>query len=341
MSNNPFENQSIKKERLFFLVLVVCIVFTIFIGYLFSMQVTRGMEFQNRAWAVARRTSEVPALRGEIYDRNYDTPLASNVDSFAVSIVPAETDRQKLPQIIADLAVILGTDAQVLMKKIPQADVFQSIELKDNVSYGQVVQIASNIEDFPGISWSSKPIRHYNHTASLSHVIGYVGNINTEELQLLYNKGYAANSIIGKNGIEKEYDLLLFLAEHPEGAVICVENVMENDPELILSILRRVDDPRLRMCLDVGHANLSTVDPADWIRQCAPFISHYHIHNNNGAPKEGQPSRGDLHRALGNGIIDMEAILRKAEELTPDATAAIESYEPEASVEWLKEHRFI
>ena len=209
MSNNPFENQSIKKERLFFLVLVVCVVFTIFIGYLFSMQVTRGMEFQNRAWAVARRTSEVPALRGEIYDRNYDTPLASNVDSFAVSIVPAETDRQKLPQIIADLAVILGTDAQVLMKKIPQADVFQSIELKDNVSYGQVVQIASNIEDFPGISWSSKPIRHYNHTASLSHVIGYVGNINTEELQLLYNKGYAANSIIGKNGIEKEYDLLL------------------------------------------------------------------------------------------------------------------------------------
>ena len=52
-------------------------------------------------------------------------------------------------------------------------------------------------------------MRHYNHTPSLSHVIGYVGNINTEELHLLYNKGYDANSIIGKNGIEKEYDLTL------------------------------------------------------------------------------------------------------------------------------------
>ena len=209
MSNNPFENQSIKKERLFFLVLVVCVVFVIFTGYLFSMQITRWMEYQNQAWAVARRTSEAPALRGEIYDRNYDTPLASNVDSFAVSIVPAETDRQNLPQIISALASILGTEAQILMNKIPQADVFQAIELKDNVSYGQVVQIASNIEDFPGISWSSKPVRHYNHTASLSHIIGYVGNINPEELHLLYNKGYAANSIIGKNGIEKEYDLIL------------------------------------------------------------------------------------------------------------------------------------
>lgn len=198
-----------KKERLFFLVFLVCIVFIIFTGYLFSMQVTRWMEYQNRAWAVARRTSEVPALRGEIYDRNYDTPLASNVDSFAISIVPAETNRQELPQMISRLAAILGTDSQALLKKIPNADLFQAIELKDNVSYGQVVQIASNIEDFPGITWSSKPIRYYNHTSSLSHVIGYVGNINTEELHLLYNKGYTANSIIGKTGIEKEYDLLL------------------------------------------------------------------------------------------------------------------------------------
>ena len=209
MSNKPFENQSIKKERMFFLILIVCVVFAVFSGYLFSMQVTRWMEYQNRAWAVARRTSEVPALRGEIFDRNYDAPLASNVDSFAVSIVPAETDRQNLPKIISNLSAILGTDPDSLMKKIPSSDVFQSIELKDNVTYGQVVQIASNIEDFPGISWSSKPVRHYNHTPSLSHIIGYVGNINSEELHLLYNKGYDANSIIGKSGIEKEYDLLL------------------------------------------------------------------------------------------------------------------------------------
>ena len=209
MSKNPFENQSIRRERMFFLILVVCVVFAIFAGYLFSMQVTRWMEYQSRAWAVARRTSVVPALRGEIYDRNYDAPLATNVDSFAVSIVPAETDRQHLSQILARLAKILGTEPQTLLKKIPQADVFQSIELKDNVSYAQVVQIASNIEDFPGISWSSKPVRHYNHTPSLSHVIGYVGNINSEELHLLYNKGYDANSMIGKSGIEKEYDLTM------------------------------------------------------------------------------------------------------------------------------------
>ena len=132
-----------------------------------------------------------------------------------------------------------------------------------------------------------------------------------------------------------------FLAEHDDDITICVENVKEEDPELILGILRGVDDPRLKMCLDVGHANLSSIAPTDWLRTCASFISHYHIHNNFGAPKEGRRSWGDRHLALGNGNIDMKALLTLAEELTPDATAAIESYDPESSVQWLKDNGFI
>ena len=132
-----------------------------------------------------------------------------------------------------------------------------------------------------------------------------------------------------------------FLAEHPQDVTVCLENVTENDPELLLGILRGVDDPRFRMCLDVGHANLSDIPPIEWLKVCAPFISHYHVHNNFGAPKEGRRSWGDRHLALGDGNIDMKALLELAEELTPDATAAIESYDPEGSVQWLKDNGFI
>ncbi len=131
------------------------------------------------------------------------------------------------------------------------------------------------------------------------------------------------------------------LAERDDDITICIENVMEMTPDDILAIIKGVDDPRLKMCLDVGHANLTDIPPAEWLKTCAPYISHYHIHNNFGAPKEGKRSWGDRHLALGNGIIDMKALLTLAEELTPNATAAIESYEPEASVEWLKENGFI
>ncbi len=209
MSGNIFGNDGIKRERVLFAAVCITVVFVVYACYLFSMQITRWLEYSERSWAVSRRTSEIPVFRGEIYDRNYDIPLATNVDSFEISIVTMETDRERLPEIIGNLALILKTDSSELMKKVPSADLYQPTPLKDNVSLAEISEIAVRIEDFPGIVWNSKPIRSYNHTKSLSHIIGYVGNITTEEHLALYNKGYSASSIIGKTGVEKQYEAVM------------------------------------------------------------------------------------------------------------------------------------
>ena len=73
----------------------------------------------------------------------------------------------------------------------------------------EITPIAENKEFYPGITWESRPHRYYNTEGSMSHVLGYVGQINYEELQILYNKGYTNNSILGKSGIEKTYDSYL------------------------------------------------------------------------------------------------------------------------------------
>jgi penicillin-binding protein 2 len=52
-------------------------------------------------------------------------------------------------------------------------------------------------------------VRNYQESGSLSHIIGYVGNITRDELTMLYNKGYQQGDLIGKNGIERQYDELL------------------------------------------------------------------------------------------------------------------------------------
>ena len=132
-----------------------------------------------------------------------------------------------------------------------------------------------------------------------------------------------------------------FLSEHKEDITICLENVMENEPTLITDIIKDVNNPRLRMCLDIGHANLSTVPPEKWIMECAEYIDHYHIHNNNGPASGERPYLGDKHQALSNGNIDMKAILKLAEKLTPNASASVESYEIVESAKWLRENGFI
>ena len=121
-----------------------------------------------------------------------------------------------------------------------------------------------------------------------------------------------------------------FIKELPEDMQIVLENVLEEEPEIILAIVRQVGDPRLRLCLDIGHVNAySSISVTQWLEVCFPFISHFHIHNNAGD--------WDTHSALMQGTIDMAAFLKKAEELCPEATVTLELMDGEPSVRWIKE----
>lgn len=120
-----------------------------------------------------------------------------------------------------------------------------------------------------------------------------------------------------------------FLKEDP-GVQIVLENVLETEPEMLLSIVKGVDDPRLRLCLDVGHVNVySKVPFLDWLEICAPYIRHFHLHNNEGT--------WDSHSALTDGTIPVQTLLAAIEEKRPDATITLELMEAEPSVRWLLE----
>jgi len=151
------------------------------------------------------------AQRGEIYDRQYDSPLVVNMDSFAVDIIPAEVHKESLKKSAENLAPLVSLSVEEIIEKVPDdfTSFHRPVEIKDGIDYRKIAYIAEHIDDFPGITWHSKPIRQYLNLGSLSHVIGYVGNITSEELQVLYNEGYEFNSVVGKSGIEKKYDTVL------------------------------------------------------------------------------------------------------------------------------------
>lgn len=125
-----------------------------------------------------------------------------------------------------------------------------------------------------------------------------------------------------------------FVNEIPEGMEVCLENVFEEEIDMFLDILKAVDDPRLRICLDVGHVNAySEIPVVEWICKCRPYISHFHIHNNDGET--------DFHYNLQDGIMDMKKLLHLAGEMCPDATYTIECVDAAPSVKWLFEEGLI
>lgn len=124
-----------------------------------------------------------------------------------------------------------------------------------------------------------------------------------------------------------------FLKEDP-GVEIVLENVLETEPQWLLDIAKGVDDPRLKLCLDIGHVNAySKIPLVDWLESWAPYLSHFHIHNNDGSR--------DQHNALNDGTIPMKEFLIRAEELCPNATFTFELMKDEPSIKWLAENGLI
>ena len=124
------------------------------------------------------------------------------------------------------------------------------------------------------------------------------------------------------------------LAELPPDMTIALENVMEPEPRLLADIARQVDNPRLGLCLDVGHANtfVSRVPPLEWVAPMAPWLRHVHLHNNAG--------HNDLHDPLGQGTLAMEQVLDTVLALCPAATFTLENQDCGPSLDWLRQHGY-
>lgn len=200
-----------RAARVLVFTIVIFSILGLYAFKLFSMQILQGDKYRQQSQNISQRAKKLTAQRGEIFDRNGNVPMVLNIDSFAVDVSPGEITSSQFATVISRLAGVLGVSQASIEKKIPSQlrRSFQPIEIKANVPYNTITEIAETIDELPGVSWRSKPIRNYIETGSISHVLGYVGDITREELKIFYNKGYTTNSIIGKAGIEKQYDELL------------------------------------------------------------------------------------------------------------------------------------
>lgn len=223
--------------------------------HLFNLQIVENHVWTGKARAVTRRSELIVAQRGLIWDRHYDQPLATNIDSFAIQIIPAEI-APKTPQILAEqLSGILNIPVPDILLRLPTKwqNSWNPVEIADNVTFRSIVTIAESSENFPGVHWQRKPYRYYSKVGSISHILGYVGNITTEELQVLYNQGYANTASLGKSGMEKSFDEILrgkdgriFQTVDVKGKRLEINEdevlVPENGYDIVLTIDRHIQE---------------------------------------------------------------------------------------------------
>ncbi|MED1469005.1 penicillin-binding transpeptidase domain-containing protein [Bacillus salipaludis] len=142
--------------------------------------------------------------RGEILDRN-GNGLAVNGDVIEVGVVPGKMGGKKA-QIVTQLAKLLDISKEQIEQDLgagwvkPELFVpLRRIPLDDHKTINQLMSIQSVVT-------KDVPARIYPYKEAAAQLVGYVGAITADELKELESKGYTAQDLVGKRGLEQVYD---------------------------------------------------------------------------------------------------------------------------------------
>lgn len=176
--------------------------------YLFYMQSARGRYYHELSMMNRIRLLPLSGPRGNIYDRN-GSLLAGNRLAFDCAVVPQEfyPDGRS----IEELGRLLDKPVHVLQGEIMgnAARPFVPLVIKDDVTKELAIVISEKSLDLPGVLIQTRSVRHYPHKNIGSHIIGYLGKINENELYTLSDYGYKAMDYVGRGGLELFYDSYL------------------------------------------------------------------------------------------------------------------------------------
>ncbi len=242
------------------------------------------------------RVVPVEPNRGLILDR-YGNPLVNNevVEQITLSRVAATQH----PEVVGRLAALLGeTTAQVVASiNDKQNSIYKPVPVMSDASMADILYIREHQDDFPGVTSVATTERQYPQgelpgpaagTYPAAQSLGYVGTINSTELQSRASQGYQAGDAFGQSGLEYQYESELRgtpgrqeLEVNPKGQVV---GTLRSSPATAGDNVVTNLDTNLQQVADNALAsqiqNLKD-NPANYDKQC-----------NNGAGCQPDPTGG-------------------------------------------------
>lgn len=255
-------------RRLTWVVYIMLIPFVILFLRLFYLQVISGQEYRRLSDNNCIRLQDIEPSRGLIFDRN-GTLLVDNRPSFDLCIIlkdaePVDFTIKKLSEYI----------------KIPEKDLLTIIErkkgryykpilIKEDIGRDTLAVIETHKFDLPGIIVKVKPKRHYINSKHAAHLLGYIGEISSDELKSEKYSGYRGGDYVGKFGVEKACESFLIgkkggrqVEVNSAGRVIRVLNTVNAQPgcNIFLSIDSNLQKKAELLLGDVAGA-IAAMDP--------------------------------------------------------------------------------
>ena len=402
------------KHRLFFVTIVFIVLFGILVYRLFDLQIKHGEEYQDNFTYKTRKTVDVEASRGNIYDCNgnllaynessYTLSYSTSVDLSDAAEVAGLTENQLRNQIVYKTICILENNDDDISVSFPismdssgnmefnvsgqtlttfrinvygvssaddltdeQAnatalEMFQymrgeslfniseeysdyytlkilavryevwlnryqqyiTVDIADDISVNSYAAISESMDELLGMDVSIESHRVYIDSVYMSNIIGYIGNISSEELEeynadLSEDEQYSQDDMVGKAGVEKVFESELRGTDGSE--VMYVDNLGK-----VLEIIESTDSTAgkdLYLTIDVDLQKYCY----NAIEQELASILLAHIANVTDSDDYETIPITDVYAALfENNIIDIdEMAAAKATELEQSVYASFET----------------
>jgi penicillin-binding protein 2 len=172
------------------------------------VQIAQGDYYRELAENNRLRKLPIIAPRGLIFDRR-GRLLVENLPSYNLMIDRSRTI--DLGSSLAFAAAVLGRppgDLEELMERYRGVPSFKPVLLAENLSLAEVARFGVKELEHPEFEVEVQQTRLYRHREQTAHVIGYIGEVAPEELELSQG-AIGPGDVTGKKGIEKRYDAVL------------------------------------------------------------------------------------------------------------------------------------
>ena len=192
-------------RRFGWLVGVVAVAFVLLVGRLWQLQVVRGERYFQQSTNNFKAEQFIPAVRGKIMDRSRNI-LVDSRPSFNVYVTP----RSFTPEVRARFTKLLqlrSDEGDDIAEKLARArDRMHPLLVLEDVSRDRLALIEQAGGELPGVQVRDAPHRNYLYGKLAAHVVGYLNQIGDTELEVRRGEGYEEGDVIGRYGIEKQWE---------------------------------------------------------------------------------------------------------------------------------------
>lgn len=190
--------------RKYFLFIVIIITSIVFIARLVYLQVIAFEENSRPDEDVAIEVVYDYPERGYIYDRNGQL-LVSNQPAYDVMVIPNEVKKLDTLE-LCNLLAISKKDFEENLEKAKKYSYRKPSVLVSQLSKSDYAVLQEKLRKFTGFYIQRRSLRHYL-THNAGNVLGYISEVN--EWELKGNSYYLSGELIGRQGVEKQYESFL------------------------------------------------------------------------------------------------------------------------------------